>query len=289
MTDDRLQTRTPPASPAMEERLLDRLKRIPMTEWVWSDALDIFAALAAPPTPRGEEGKQQAFGLDVVVDPALAADELRLVLLNVAKEAVQRDADADWPYALREAATDMDATSLKLLETTLARPAALSTPRAEIDDDARALSLIAARKALYEKKRERHDILADDTLTEYERVTSCIEAMEWLESEIRAAFAAATPAPVVGDGYAAGVEAAAKVACARKLFWDDRQEDGTCGTSLMEEACDIEHAIRALVATPASVTPDAGEELGRMPSYGRSGTALLSLTAASQAEKVEGV
>ena len=43
---------------------------------------------------------------------------------------------------------------------------------------------VAARKALYIAKRERHDPLADDTLTEYDKVTHTIEAFEWLEAEM---------------------------------------------------------------------------------------------------------
>ena len=49
--------------------------------------------------------------------------------------------------------------------------------------------LLADRHALYIKKRERYDALADDTCTEYEKVTHTIEAFEWLGAEVDRAIA----------------------------------------------------------------------------------------------------
>jgi len=58
---------TTPAT-AEGESLLARLKRIPMTEWVWADALDIFAALSPPVTAATDIGKIAQENGPVVVD-----------------------------------------------------------------------------------------------------------------------------------------------------------------------------------------------------------------------------
>ncbi len=58
-----------------------------------------------------------------------------------------------------------------------------SRVRAEERD--RAARILDERAAMYRAKAERHDLLADDTLTEHERFISNAEATEWGAAAIR--------------------------------------------------------------------------------------------------------
>jgi hypothetical protein len=49
----------------------------------------------------------------------------------------------------------------------------------------RVMEIIAARKALYAAKRDRADPCADEIMNRWECNRVLVEAMEWLEAEIR--------------------------------------------------------------------------------------------------------
>ena len=63
---------------------------------------------------------------------------------------------------------------------------AVAEPAIRADERERAAKVLDERAAMYRKKAARHSALADDTLTEHERLTSNAEATEWGATAIRA-------------------------------------------------------------------------------------------------------
>lgn len=193
------------------------------------------AALAAPPTPRGEVQGGYADAFYEIAE-----------LLGL------------------QASTDSPAVVWK--RDMLPRlAAALSTPRAEIGDDARARAGKCLGGFVLELSRMHGGgfkvvgLDGKELPKVYGDQDEAHEALEELQIDaILAAFAAATPAPAVGDGDAPyrhlidwiveGQEMGRRV-----YIWLD--QDGAWGVGSEEKLK------RSLAATPASVTPD-GAALG---------------------------
>ena len=234
MTDDRLQTREQMveshATPTERVRQWMDAYWTPLAKELnpelWTD-LQAVLALAAPPTPRGEEVLS---GLR----------NLRAQFERIA--AHHPNEQPAYPNGVRPWGTGDLRHNIETLEAAIA---ALSTPRAETDDD-------ALRDAIGHAQR----CLATVGSTVFVNLRR-----DHVETLL--AFAAATPAPVVGDGakltlLIAAISKEADTAADVIRLKRDSGKEGRFDVATAINRIAVWSKI-ALAAAPASVTPDAGE------------------------------